>query len=174
MQIWIDLEANLDRFWEGFGGQVGSKLAPNGNKPDPTTNQKYDHFWEGLRKGFWKVFAPNLGPTWTILASRGRQIPDLWGWGRGASGRPLYPSPPKTPPRPSQDTPRPPQDLPKTPQDTPKTSPRPPKMLQQRSQEPARSCYKWGTNTARKSTVPYEIRRKGKYIYIYICIDVYI
>ena len=44
MQILIDLEANLGRFWEGFGGQVGPKLAPNGNKPDPTTNQKYEHF----------------------------------------------------------------------------------------------------------------------------------
>ena len=44
MQILIDLEANLGRFWEGFGGQVGRKLAPNGNKPDPTTNQKYDRF----------------------------------------------------------------------------------------------------------------------------------
>ena len=52
MQILMDLEANLGRFWEGFGGQVGPKLAPNGNKPDPTTNQKYDHFLEGLRNDF--------------------------------------------------------------------------------------------------------------------------
>ena len=104
---WVD-------FWVGFGGQVGPKLEPNGNKPDPTTNEKYDHFWEGLRKGFWQVFGPNLGPTWTILASRGRLIPDLWGCWRSGPGRPLYPSRPKTPPRPPQDTPRHPKNLTQT------------------------------------------------------------
>ena len=121
MQIWIDLEANLGRFWEGFGGQVGSKLAPNGNKRDPTTDQKYDHFWEGLRKGFLKVFGPNLGPTWTILAPTVPQIPDLWGWLRGGCGRPLYPSPPKTPPRHPKTPPRPPQDTPRHPKNLTKT-----------------------------------------------------
>ena len=40
MQILIDLGANLDRFWEGFGGQVGPKLAPNGNKPRPHNQSK--------------------------------------------------------------------------------------------------------------------------------------
>ena len=40
IQILIDLGANLGRFWEGFGGQVGPKLAPNGNKTRPHNQSK--------------------------------------------------------------------------------------------------------------------------------------
>ena len=52
MQILIDLEANLGRFWEGFGGKLGAKLAQIAPEPDPTTNQKNYHFLEGFRHAF--------------------------------------------------------------------------------------------------------------------------
>ena len=34
-QFLIDLGANLGRFWEGFGSQVGAKLGPNATKTRP-------------------------------------------------------------------------------------------------------------------------------------------
>ena len=36
----MDLGANLARFWEGFGGQVGAKLGPSGNKTRPHKQSK--------------------------------------------------------------------------------------------------------------------------------------
>ena len=148
MQILIDLGANLGRFWEGFGGQVGPKLAPNGNKPWPHNQSKIWSLFGRPPERFLMISGPNLGPTWANLASKTLPKFSI----RGAAGRPFYPSPPKSPPRPSQDSPRPFQDLSKTPQDTPKTCPKASKMLEEPSQDPARTCSTWGTNTKRKST----------------------
>ena len=36
----MDLGANLAPFWEGFGGQVGAKLGPSGNKTRPHKQSK--------------------------------------------------------------------------------------------------------------------------------------
>ena len=39
-QFLIDFGANLSRFWDGFGGQVGTKLAPNATKTQPQNQSK--------------------------------------------------------------------------------------------------------------------------------------
>ena len=38
--ILMDLGTNLARFWEGFGGQVGTKLGPNATKTRPQNQSK--------------------------------------------------------------------------------------------------------------------------------------
>ena len=40
IQFLMDLGTNLGRFWEGFGGQIGNKLAPNGKKTRPHNQSK--------------------------------------------------------------------------------------------------------------------------------------
>ena len=74
MQILIDLGANVGRFWEGFGGQVGPKLAPNGNKTRPQTQSKIWSLSGRPPERFFMVSGPNLGLTWANLASKRAQI----------------------------------------------------------------------------------------------------
>ena len=40
IQFLMDLGANLGRFWEGFGGQVGPKLGQNATKTQPKKQSK--------------------------------------------------------------------------------------------------------------------------------------
>ena len=60
----MDFGTDLGRFWDGFGGQDGGKLAPKPPKPTPKTNQKMYYFLESLRIDFGWILAPNLPPTW--------------------------------------------------------------------------------------------------------------
>ena len=40
IQFLIDFGNNLGRFWDGFGGQVGAELAPNGTRTRPHNQSK--------------------------------------------------------------------------------------------------------------------------------------
>ena len=72
MQILIDLEANLGRFWEGFGGQVGPKLAYLGGLILSYLTLS-DQTWGGCVLSYLTLVI--LG----ILASRGWPTSELWG-----------------------------------------------------------------------------------------------
>ena len=52
--------------WIDFGRVLAAKLEPSwdqvATKPDPTSNQKNDHFLVGLRNDFGWILAPNLPP----------------------------------------------------------------------------------------------------------------
>ena len=57
---------NLEPTWIDFGRVLAAKLEPSWHqmapKPHPTTNQKSDHFLEGLRSDLEGVFGPNMAP----------------------------------------------------------------------------------------------------------------
>ena len=51
-QMWIDFRSNLARFWEGFRGQDGAKMAPNRFKIHPKIDQKNDKLLGRLKIDF--------------------------------------------------------------------------------------------------------------------------
>ena len=54
----MDLGANLARFWEGFGGQVGTKLGPNATKTEPKKQSKNYYFLGAFRNDLGWILAP--------------------------------------------------------------------------------------------------------------------
>ena len=91
IQFLMDLGANLGRFWEGFGGQVGAKLGPNATKTRPQNQSKKISLFGSPPERFWVDFgfqvgrslgAPNLyfldffwflGTSWAKMAPRALQ-----------------------------------------------------------------------------------------------------
>ena len=98
----IDFGNNLGRFWEGFGGQVGTKLAPNGTRTRPhNQSTKMITFWKAYGTNF-NQFLADLGTNWG--GPGGSNESAFWtffgSWGQ---------DPPKTPPRAPQEAPRAPK-----------------------------------------------------------------
>ena len=98
------LDANFDRFGSQLGSILGGFWRPSwtqvGTKWQQTRPHNQSKIWSLLRrpperilKGFWSQLGSNLDH----LGLKTRLGGNVWGWDRGACGRPLYPSLPKTP-----------------------------------------------------------------------------
>ena len=96
----INLPLNLDRFWEGFGGQVGAKLGPSGNKTRTHKQSKKWSLFGRLPEGFGLDFGSQVG------GSRGGPQIDFLEvcWLLGPSWRPEGRKSSQEAPRGSQDS----------------------------------------------------------------------
>ena len=68
IQFLMDLGTRLGRFWEDFGGQVGTMLVPNGMKTRPQNQSKKRLLFgrppERILINVWWIWGPTWGSTW--------------------------------------------------------------------------------------------------------------
>ena len=97
-RILMDFGTNLGRFWEGFGGQVGTKLGPHATKTRPQNQSKKVLLFGRPPDRFWMDFGSQVGPQ------QGKDIfdfPSIFGsWGLlGAKMGPRGPKEPQEAPK---------------------------------------------------------------------------
>ena len=95
--------SNLDRFWEEFGFQVGTKLGQNVYKIQPQSQSKINFFLDGFQIDFGWSLAPSWNP-------RGGFTWNAFGVSWGVLGRSWGQDGPQDGPKRPQDAPRRHQD----------------------------------------------------------------
>ena len=68
----MDFGSNLSRFWEGFGGQVGTKLAQKSIKK---MGQHLDPFFDGTWDQLGSILGRFWRPSWNHVGTKCQQNP---------------------------------------------------------------------------------------------------